>query len=114
MNRRGRALKTFYPSWLYHWGEGSLCPKHAAARNDQATKRRVHQDQATPAWADKKAIRAIYERAQRITRETGRKMHVDHVIPLKGRLVTGLHIETNLQILPAAENVRKSNEFKVV
>lgn len=99
MNRRGRALKTL---------------KHAAARNDEATKRRVHQDQATPAWADKKAIRAIYERAQRITRETGRKMHVDHVIPLKGRLVTGLHIETNLQILPAAENVRKSNKFKVV
>src|SRR5262249_57098438 len=92
--RRGRKLKSFYPSWLYHSGDGSLCPKHAAARNDQTTKRRVHQHQATPAWADKQAIRAIYEQAQRIARETGQKMHVDHIIPLKGRLVTGRHIQT--------------------
>jgi len=59
--RGGRKLKTLYPSWLYHSGDGSLCPKHAAERNDQTTKRRVHQHQATPAWADKKAIRAMYE-----------------------------------------------------
>jgi 5-methylcytosine-specific restriction endonuclease McrA len=111
--RHRRKLKTFYPSSLYHRGNGRLCPKHAAASNDLTAKRRIHQRQATPAWADEKAIRAIYERAQRIASETGQKMHVDHIVPLKGRKVSGLHIETNLQILLARENVRKSNKFKI-
>ena len=66
---------------------------------------------AIPKWADQNKILEIYKRARKITRETGIIHHVDHIIPLRGKYVCGLHIETNLQILPARENIRKGNRY---
>jgi hypothetical protein len=40
-----------------------------------------------------------------------RPFHVDHIIPLQGKLVSGLHVHNNLQILPAGANIRKGNKF---
>ena len=60
---------------------------------------------ARPPWADMNAITAIYLKAQ----QSG--MHVDHIIPLKGKLVSGLHVESNLQLLTPGENMRKRNKF---
>lgn len=60
-------------------------------------------------WADSRAVRAIYAKARRITRETGVPHHVDHIIPLQGTYVSGLHVETNLRIVEGAENLRKGN-----
>ena len=57
--------------------------------------------QATPPWADKAAILAIYDLARSVD------MHVDHIIPLKGKTVCGLHVETNLRPLPALLNRMK-------
>lgn len=64
---------------------------------------------ATPPWADLEAIRLIYEQAARISVETGVAHHVDHHYPLRGETVSGLHVETNLEIILATANAAKRN-----
>jgi hypothetical protein len=64
-----------------------------------------------PAWADKSAIRALYELAAAMTRETGIQHEVDHIIPLQGRTVCGLHCEANLRVVPMRVNRQKSNSW---
>lgn len=64
-----------------------------------------------PPWANKEAIKSLYEEAQRLSEQTGESWHVDHVIPLKGETVCGLHVESNLQILRAIENLTKKNSL---
>ena len=66
---------------------------------------------ATPAWADRKRIRAIYDDRDRIELETGIPHDVDHIVPLVNQFVCGLHWEANLRIVPAFENRSKSNKF---
>lgn len=72
--------------------------------NEQSLRNR-RLSHARPAWADKAAITAIYLRA----RETG--MHVDHVYPLQGKTVCGLHVPENLRPLSPTENARKKNKM---
>ncbi len=91
-------------------------PKERTARKrghwrHQAAKRHACKLQRTPGWADLDQIRAIHVEAQRLATETGIAHHVDHVIPLQGRRVSGLHVHTNLQILTGSENSRKHNRF---
>ena len=78
-----------------------------------ANKRRSAKLQRTPPWADLDAMRGIYEQASRLTRDTGIPHHVDHVIPLQGKLVSGLHVPGNLQILTGSENSKKRNHFEI-
>jgi hypothetical protein len=65
---------------------------------------------AVPPWADMKAIERLYEEARRMTEETGVIHEVDHIFPLKGKHVSGLHVEANLQVIPAQLNRRKYNK----
>jgi hypothetical protein len=60
---------------------------------------------ATPEWADLKKIESIYEEAARDG------LSVDHIVPLKSKLVCGLHVQENLQLLPLAENIKKGNRW---
>lgn len=78
--------------------------KNAGRNAASAADRRAMKIKATPAWADRKAILAFYSACP-----PGH--HVDHIVPLKGRNVCGLHVLENLQYLPAVDNMRKSNHF---
>lgn len=66
---------------------------------------------ATPKWADLKAIEAVYAEAAYLRETTGVRYEVDHIYPLQGKLCCGLHVHQNLQILPKAENIRKHNRM---
>lgn len=59
---------------------------------------------AMPAWANLEAIAAIYASAK-----PGE--HVDHIVPLAGRNVCGLHVENNLHVILARDNIKKSNRW---
>lgn len=70
----------------------------------------------TPAWltnSDLDRIKCIYQLAAMRTRESGYFWHVDHIIPLQGKFVSGLHVPSNLRVIPAIENVRKTNIYEV-
>lgn len=69
-------------------------------------KRRALLIDRVPAWADTKEISTVY-----LNCPSG--YHVDHIIPLQGELVCGLHVEHNLQYLLAAANMSKGNTFDI-
>lgn len=66
---------------------------------------------ATVAWANHEVIRALYNEARRLSAETGVRHVVDHVIPLRGREICGLHVETNLQVITLSANSQKCNRW---
>lgn len=70
--------------------------------------------QRTPKWdADAHLIVAKYQVAAMLSRETGEQHHVDHIIPLQGKYVSGLHVFSNLRVIPGSDNVKKSNKYVV-
>lgn len=100
-NSRRQHLENYVPSTnprdkmqdLSYWA--NMTAKHKAAR--------LHR---TPAWADLEAIRAFYSLCPE-------NYEVDHIVPLNGKLVSGLHVANNLQYLTRSDNASKGNKFNV-
>lgn len=76
-----------------------------------ASVRRARLINATPRWADLEGIKRLYKIRNDIKARTGIEHHVDHIIPLQGKNVCGLHIPANLRIIPAEDNYRKNNKM---
>ena len=70
----------------------------------------------TPSWLteiDHERIKNEYKLANILSKLTGQKWEVDHVIPLQGELVSGLHVPSNLKAIPAFKNRSKHNRYVI-
>jgi hypothetical protein len=81
---------------------------HPAHSRAACARRYAEKTRATPPWADRRSVAAVYADAVRVTAESGVPHDVDHIVPLRGRSVCGLHVPWNLRIIPAIENRRKN------
>jgi hypothetical protein len=82
-------------------------------RADTKARRRKHR-LATPKWLtrrQKKEIRQLYQIAMTMTKTTGEKYVVDHIVPLRSEIVCGLHVPWNLRVITHEENLAKSNQL---
>jgi hypothetical protein len=116
--RRAQALEYYYAnheqSKKKQLSRQKLKPERAAAAT---AKRRALKLQRTPAWLtefDKLKIKCVYSVAAMLTRENKESWHVDHIIPLQGDLVSGLHVPSNLKVIRGAENIAKHNKYEVI
>ena len=101
--------KVFFKQHCSKWSKNNK-----AKRNAITAKRHASKLQRTLIWLTKehyKQIADFYKKAKELDALTGIKHHVDHIVPLQGENVSGLHVPWNLQILTAAENCSKNNSF---
>ena len=66
---------------------------------------------AIPAWANKFFIEEAYHLAKLREKMCGGVWHVDHIVPLKSKVVCGLHVEHNLRVIPGTDNIKKGNRY---
>ena len=86
-----------------------------SARNSIAASYRASKLNATPDWltgTHKAHIKRTYALATLMTEATGVPYHVDHIVPLQGEFICGLHVPWNLQALRADLNMSKSNKYE--
>lgn len=96
-SRKEISLRYYYSNKEYYF---SLSARYRASKIN-----------AVPSWANFKSITYIYEQARKMTKDSGTKYVVDHIVPLNSKLVCGLHTEANLQIITEIENLVKSNKY---
>jgi len=101
--------KNKYKVWIKEWVKRNRDldrAKHA--------KRRAAKLSATPDWLSRDQLYEIqnfYSLARDCEVITGESYHVDHIIPLQGKIISGLHVPWNLQVLPSDLNQSKSNKY---
>jgi len=99
--------KEAYKERARKWKESNT-----ALHNARCMERHVKKLNACPRWlnaVEVAQIQEFYDIAKAKSFHSGINHHVDHIIPLQGKHVTGLHVPWNLQVLTASENCSKSN-----
>ena len=100
-----------WPAAIYHAEPTRKCRKHHMQSLSDSSARRAGLARATPKWADRAAIKVVYDQCAETTQRTGIRHEVDHIVPLKGKRVCGLHVHWNLRVITRAENGAKSNRY---
>ena len=98
-------LKSIYKDWAQ---------RNRDKVNAKWMQREAGKKNRTPDWLTVDQLWMIeqaYDIAAKRKQIFGFDWHVDHIVPLQGKTVSGLHVPWNLQVIPAVENQRKSNKF---
>lgn len=106
----------------YHKNPEKFREQHEAYRRNnlgkyaaKEAKRRSRKLSATPPWLTKsqmKEMENFYWLAKDLEVVSGQQYHVDHIVPLQGKKICGLHVPWNLQVLPSDINLSKNNRFE--
>ena len=86
------------------WARENKSKKAAIASKYRASKMR-----AIPKWSDPMKVQEFYDLAKELSDEHGETYEVDHIVPLQGKTVCGLHCESNLRVLHHKLNAGKGN-----
>lgn len=108
-----KAWEKANPEKIKAWRDRYKVEK-AGYLQDKCVKYRAMKKNRVPAWLsddEKLRIKCFYQVAAMYNREGMDIWHVDHIVPLQGKTVSGLHVPWNLQVIPAFANRQKSNKF---
>jgi len=115
--RKKQALKYYYADLNASRLKQRQRQKNNLSAAAAATaKRRSVKLLRTPKWLNEDdlwMLKEAYQLANLRTKMFGFKWHVDHIVPLQGEKVSGLHVPWNLQVIPGALNISKHNSFEV-
>ena len=115
-NRESAAKKRQQQPEKIKAAKKAYAQRNKAVINAAVARRKAAKLKRTPKWLtkfDKLKIKCVYSIAAMLTRVNNEPWHVDHIIPLQGDLVSGLHVPSNLQVMRGVENVRKHKKFEV-
>jgi len=114
-----RICKSIYRKKYYLLNKDKETEQSTKWAKENAHKKRAYRSnrralllKATPSWANKQAILSLYKEADSISKFANIKFEVDHIIPLQGKNVCGLHVENNLQILSITANRQKAVRYE--
>ena len=91
------------------WQKRNKGAVNANTRKYQASKLK-----RTPVWLtedEKERMVCYYQVAAMLSKESDKQWHVDHIVPLQGENISGLHVPWNLRVIPAIDNLKKNNSF---
>jgi hypothetical protein len=114
-----KSLDDFYVRYTTKDGHDTVCKScHKARVSERRSQRGYFKSvsvnwKCVPRWLTTdqvEAIAAMYTKAKTLSKESGIPMVVDHIVPLRGKHVCGLHVPGNLRIVTRRENTKKGNK----